>query len=117
MFKTFEDLQAINLKGFEAFNAAATAWNKGAQALVQEATGFAQDYAKKSAAHLQSAMAVKSIDKAFEAQAAFAKESFDLSVAEFSKLGDLAVATAKEAFKPFESAFASATAATLKAGK
>ena len=45
-------------------------------------------------------------DKVFEVQQAFAKESYEAFVAQMTKMNELYVATAKEAYKPFESSFA-----------
>jgi hypothetical protein len=49
---------------------------------------------------------VKSIDKVVEAQQAFAKESYESFVAQMTKMNELYVSTAKEAFKPFEASLA-----------
>ncbi len=106
MFKSFEDLQAMNKDGIEAFTASSAALTKGFQAYAQEIADFSKKSFEKSAAVWQNAVASKSVDKAVEVQQAFAKESFDTSVAEFTKLGEMATTAAKSAFKPYETSFA-----------
>ncbi len=106
MFKSFEELQAMNKDGVEAFTASSVAFTKGFQAYAQEMADFSKKSFEKSAAVWQNAVAAKSVDKAVEAQQVFAKDSFETSVAEFTKLGELAAAAAKNAFKPFEASFA-----------
>lgn len=106
MFKSFEDLQAMNKDGIEAFTASSAAFTKGFQAYAQEVADFSKKSFEKSASVWQNAVSVKSFDKAAELQQSFAKESFDTSVAEFTKLGEMATAAAKSAFKPYEASFA-----------
>ena len=106
MFKSFEDLQAMNKDGIEAFTASSAALTKGFQAFAQEVADYSKKSFEKSTAVWQNAVSAKSFDKAAETQQAFAKESFDTAVAEFTKLGELASAAAKSAFKPYEASFA-----------
>ena len=106
MFKSFEDLQAMNKDGIEAFTASSAALTKGYQAFAQEVADFSKKSFEKSATVWQNAVAAKSVEKAVENQQAFAKESFDTAVAEFTKLGELAATAAKSAFKPYEATFA-----------
>ena len=104
--KSFEDMQAISKEGVEAFASSSAALTKGYQALAQEVAEYSKKSFEKSTAVWQTAVAAKSYEKAVEVQQAFAKESFDSAVAEFTKLGELYAAAAKSAFKPFEASFA-----------
>ena len=106
MFKSFEDLQAMNKDGIEAFTASSAALTKGFQAFAQEVADYSKKSFEKSTAVWQNAVSVKSFDKAAELQQSFARESFDTSVAEFTKLGEMATAAANSAFKPYEASFA-----------
>jgi phasin family protein len=106
MMKSFEDLQAMNKDGIEAFAASNAALTKGYQAVAQEVADFSKKSFEKSAAVFQSAVSAKSFEKAVELQQSFAKEAFDAGVAEFTKLGELYAAAAKGAFKPYEATFA-----------
>ena len=106
MLKSFEDLQAMNKDGIEAFTASSAALTKSYQALAQEAADYSKKSSEKSAAFWQNAVSAKSFDKAAEAHQAFAKESLDTAVAQFTKLGELASVAAKSAFKPYADSFA-----------
>ena len=106
MIKSFEEVQNLNKEGVEAFSASNAALTKGYQAYAQEVADFSKKSFEKSASVWQNAVAAKSFEKAVEIQQAFAKESFDTTVAEFTKLGELAAAAAKSAFKPYEATFA-----------
>ena len=106
MMKSFEDIQTAGKEGFEAMTASTAALTKGYQAVATEVADFSKKSFEKSASHFEKAAAAKTFEKAVEVQQAFAKETFEATVAEFSKLGELYAAAAKSAFKPFEASFA-----------
>ncbi len=106
MMKSFEEFQAFGKTGMEAYVASSTALTKGFQAMAQEAADFSRKSFEKSTAAFEKMAAVKSFDKAVEAQQAFAKESYETMVAQMTKFNELYLNTAKEAYKPFESSLA-----------
>ena len=106
MMKSFEEFQSFGKDGFEAYVASSTAMTKGMQAMAQEAADFSRKSFEKGTAAFEKVSASKSIDKAMEVQQAFAKESYEALVAQMTKMGELYVATAKEAYKPFEASLA-----------
>lgn len=106
MMKSFEDMQAYSKDGIEAMTASTAALTKGYQDVATEVADFSKKSFEKNAAVFEKAVAAKSFDKAIEVQQVFAKESFDATVAQFTKLGELYTAAAKNAFKPFEATFA-----------
>jgi phasin family protein len=106
MVKSFEDMQALNKEGFEAFTASSAALTKGAQAVAAEVADYSKKSFEKTTAAWQTAASAKSFEKAVEANQAFAKESFDAAVAEMTKLGEIFAAAAKSAYKPYEATFA-----------
>ena len=85
-------------------------WNKSAQAITVEVA----DYSKKSlegmAAAWEKLLGAKSLEKAMELQSEYLKSSYEGFVAEANKLGEMYVDFAKEAYKPFESVLAKASA-------
>ncbi|MBG1231625.1 phasin family protein [Aestuariivirga litoralis] len=99
-------MQAASKEGFEAFTASSTAMTKGYQAVAQEVADFSKKSFEKTTAVWQTAASAKSFEKAVEVQQAFAKESFDATVAEMTKIGEIFAAAAKSAFKPYEATFA-----------
>ena len=114
MMKSFEEFQSFGKDGLEAYVASSTAVTKGFQAMAQETAEFSRKSFEKGTAAFEKLTAAKSVEKALEAQQAFAKESYDALVAQMTKLNELYVTTAKEAFKPFE---ASLSALGVKAPK
>ena len=106
MMKSFEEFQSFGKDGFEACVASSNALTKGFQAIAQEAAEFSRKSFEKNSTVFEKMSAVKSFDKAVEAQQAFAKESYETFVAQMTKMNELYVATAKEAFKPFEASLA-----------
>jgi phasin family protein len=105
MFKSFEDFQALSKTGYDAYLASATAMTKGFQQLAQEAADFSRKSFEKSTEAVERATATKSLDKAMEVQQGYAKDAYEAFVAQTAKMNELYVATAKEAYKPFESTF------------
>lgn len=106
MIKSFDDVQNINKDGFEALAASTASMSKSAQVFAAEVSDFSKKYFEKSASVWQSATTANSFDKALEIQNVHAKEAFEAGLAEFTKLGELASAAAKAAFKPYEATFA-----------
>jgi hypothetical protein len=106
MMKSFEEFQSFGKTGMEAYVASSTAVTKGLQAMAQETAEFSRKSFEKGTTAFEKLSAVKSVDKAVEAQQAFAKESYEAMLAQMTKLNELYLATAKEAFKPFEASFA-----------
>lgn len=113
MFK-FEDYQVYGKTGYEAMVASASAWTKGYQAMTQEMVDFSKKSFEKSSEVAGKALSAGSVDKAMEVQQGYAREAYDAFVGQATKLNDLYVATAKDAYKPFE---ASLSAFGIKAPK
>jgi hypothetical protein len=82
------------------------ALSKSAQAIVVEVVDYSKKSAEGSAAAWEKLMGVKSIEKAMEVQSEYLKSSYEGFVAEATKLGELYVDLAKEAYKPFEGVLA-----------
>ena len=106
MMKSFEEFQTFGKDGFEAYVASSTAVTKGLQAIAQETADYSRKSFEKNSSAFEKLTAVKSMDKVLEAQQAFAKESYDSLVAQMTKMNELYLNTAKEAFKPFEASMA-----------
>src|ERR1700675_1272431 len=82
------------------------AWSKSAQAIATEVADYSKKSVEGSAAHWEKLIGAKSVEKALEVQSEYLKSSYEGFVAEATKLGELYVDFAKEAYKPFESAYA-----------
>ena len=106
VIKSFEEFQTLSKDGYEAFVASGTALTKGLQAIAQETTDFSRKSFEKGTQVVERATATKSFEGALEVQQGYAKEAYEAFVAEATKLNELYVATAKEAYKPFEASLA-----------
>ncbi|PZF75223.1 phasin family protein [Aestuariivirga litoralis] len=106
MMKSFEEFQSFGKDGFEAYVAASNALTKGFQAIAQEAADYSRKSFEKGTAAFEKLSASKSLDKALEVQQALAKEHYEALVAQVTKMNEMYIATAKEAYKPFEASMA-----------
>lgn len=106
MMKSFEEFQSFGKDGFEAYVASSNALTKGFQAIAQEAADFSRKSFEKGTAAFEKLSASKSFDKALEVQQALAKEGYESLVAQMTKMNEMYIATAKEAYKPFEASMA-----------
>ena len=107
MMKSFEDLQTYGKEGMDAYVASAAALTKGLQTMTAEAVDFARRAFEKGSEAFEQAAAAKSFDKALEVQQGYAKEAYEALFSQLNKFGELYLATAKEAYRPFEAKFAS----------
>lgn len=104
----FEDLQKLGKENMDlAVNNIGTA-AKNAQAIAVELTDYSKKAFEDGSAALEKVMAAKSLDKAFEIQADFAKTSFDGFVSQMTRIGEMYTDMAKDAYKPFETLVAKA---------
>jgi phasin family protein len=81
-------------------------WSKGAQAIATEISDYSKKSVEGSTAAWEKLIGAKSMEKAMEVQSEYLKSSYEDFVAEATKLSELYADLAKEAYKPFESAFA-----------
>jgi phasin family protein len=102
MIKDFEEFQTAGKENLEAAVASATAMTKGFQDIASEVADYSRKSFEDSTAVFEKAVAAKSIDKALEVQTDFAKTAYEAYIGQVTKIGELYVAAAKEAYKPFE---------------
>ena len=108
---TTEDLQNYGKESMEMAMTSFGAWSKSAQAIMTEVADYSKKSVEGSAAAWEKLLGAKSMDKAMQVQSEFLKSSYEDFVAEATKLGELYVDLAKEAYKPFEGAIAKVTSA------
>jgi len=82
--------------------------SKNVQAITVEATEYSKKAFETGSAAFEKLVAAKSLDKAVEVQADYAKQAYEGLVAQATKMGELYADMAKEAYKPFESLVAKA---------
>ncbi|MBL8588914.1 MAG: phasin family protein [Methylobacteriaceae bacterium] len=110
MFTTMEDFQKLGKDQMDAATKFASTYSKNMQQFALETSDYAKASMEQGAAALEKLMGAKSLDKAIEIQTDYAKQAYEAFVARATKVGELYTAMAKDAYKPFETAVAKATA-------
>jgi phasin family protein len=86
------------------------AWTKNAQAIASKVADNSKKACEDSAAAWEKLVGAKSLEKALEVQSEYLKSSYEDFIAQSTKLGELYVDLAKEAYKPFEGMLAKTAA-------
>jgi len=86
------------------------AWTKNAQVIASEVAEYLKKAFEESAAAWEKLIGAKSVEKAMEVQNEYLKSSYEDFIAQSTKLGELYVDLAKEAYKPFEGILAKTAA-------
>ena len=100
-----EEFQRASKDGFDASVRSFGEMNKGFQAIAAEVTNYSKKAFEDSTRAFEQLIGAKSIEQAIEIQSQYAKKAYDTYVAEMSKLGEMYVGLAKDAYKPVETAF------------
>ena len=108
MIKNFEDLQQVGKENVEVALKSMGALSKGTQAIAVEVADYSKKSFEECTAALEKLFCVKSLDKAIEVQAEYAKTAYEGFVAKANKIGELYADLAKETYKPFETLLAKA---------
>ena len=106
----FEDFQKFSKQQMNTISTLASTVTKGFQDIAAEST----DYSKKAFAAntevVEKLLGAKSVETAIQIQTEYAKSAYEGFVAQASKINELIVKLATEAFKPVETAIASVSA-------
>jgi hypothetical protein len=106
----FEEVQKFSKQQIEAATAASASLTKGLQEIAAESTEYSKKAFAAGSAVVEKLLGVKSVETAIQIQTEYAKSAYEGFVAQTTKLNELYVKLAKEAFKPVETAFAAAQA-------
>ena len=107
---TNEDMEKFGKSSVDMALTSLHAWTKGAQAIAAEVVDYSRKSAESSAAAWEKLMSAKSLEKALEVQSQYLRSSYEDFVAEATKLGELYIDLAKQAYKPVESTLTKASA-------
>jgi hypothetical protein len=102
MLKGFEEFQKVGKDGFDATVRSFGEINKGFQAIAAEITDYSKKAFEDGTRAFEQLIGAKTIEQAMEIQSQYAKKAYDNYVAEMSKLGEMYVGLAKDAYKPVE---------------
>ena len=108
-FKIGDDFQKAGKEGFDTAVRSYGEANKGFQAVVAEVTNYSKKAFEDGTRAFEQLAGAKSVEQAFEIQSQYAKKAFDAHMAQMTKLGEMYVSLARDAFKPIQDAVAKAT--------
>lgn len=106
MMRNFENLHNVGKEQFDATVASATALTKGLQNIATELADYSKKSFEDGSAVFEKALSAGSVENAVEIQTAFAKSAYEDYVGRMTRIGELYMSAAREAYKPFESQFA-----------
>lgn len=106
MLQSFENAGKFNKEFVDTSLKSFASVSKSAQAIAVETSEYTKKSFESGAAALEKIFSAGSLEKAFEIQTDYAKQSYEGFVAEATKLGELYSDLAKEAYTPFESVIA-----------
>jgi hypothetical protein len=104
-----DELQKLNKDGLDTAMKSIGTLSKGMQAIAVEVADYSKKSYEDGSAALEKMMGVKSLDKAMEVQTEYLKSSYEGLVSQMSKLGEMYVDLAKDAYKPYETILAKVT--------
>jgi hypothetical protein len=107
-FNIGEGIQRAGKDNFEATVRAYGEANKGFQAIVAEVTNYSKKAFEDGTRAFEQLVGAKSVEQAFEIQTQYAKKAYDSYMAQMSKLGEMYVGLARNAYKPIGDAAAKA---------
>jgi hypothetical protein len=110
MDQGFEEFQKVGKDGFDAAVRSFGEVNKGLQAIAAEVTAYSKRVFEDNTRAFEQVAGAKSVEHAIEIQSQHAKKAYDAYVAEVSKLGEMYVGVARNAYQPVKAALAKTTA-------
>ena len=111
MIKNFDEMQKLGKENVDATLKSFGALSKATQSIAAEVADYSKKSFEDSTKVLEKLFGAKSLDKAIEIQADYAKTAYEGFVAQATKIGELYADLAKETYKPYESFVAKATPA------
>lgn len=109
--KTFDDIQKFSKESVDASMTTFSTLSKGVQALAVESVDYSKKAFEDGTAAMEKLFGAKSLEKAIEIQQDYVKGAYEGFVAQATKMGELYVDLAKEAYKPYEGYLAKMTPA------
>jgi phasin family protein len=107
---TADEMHKFSKDTVDAALASFGTWTKVAQAIAAEVADYSKKSVEGSASAWEKLLGAKTLENAMEVQREYLKSSYEEFVAKTTRLGELYVDLAKEAYKPFEGALAKASA-------
>jgi len=103
--KGFDELASFNKSTVDALVQSANVASKGFEAISAEVLSYSKQSVEDALAATKAAMASRSAQEFLEIQTDYAKTAFDTYIGRFTKLGDMATTTTKDAIEPLSGRF------------
>ena len=103
--KVGQEVQKVGKDGFDATARSFGEVSKGFQAISAQFTDYSKKAFEDGTRALEQLIGAKSVQQAIEIQSQYAKKAYETHIAEMSKLGEMYVAIARDAYKPVEQVF------------
>ncbi len=101
--KSYDDITAMNKDTYDAFTKSSDVLVKGTEDLGKAYFAFFQAAADAQVEVAKSMMTAKSLNEVMEIQSTFTRTAMDKAVTEGSKLSEMGVKVATDAFEPIQS--------------
>jgi hypothetical protein len=98
----FDTFQKFSKDGMDAALSSFSAFSRGIQSAAVEAADYAKRSFEQSSAAGEKLASARTLDTAVEIQGEFLRSAYEGFVSQATKMGELAAATAKEAYAPVE---------------
>ncbi len=108
-FKIGDEFQKVGKEGFDTAVRSYGEANKGFQAVIAEVTNYSKKAFEDGTRAFEQVVGAKSVEQAIEIQSQHVKKAYDTHIAQLTKLGEMYVSLARDAFKPIQDAAAKAT--------
>ena len=102
----FNEVAAKNQEMMDAMLKNFSSVANGLQAIASEATDFSKKSVEGGVAHFEKLMAAGSVEAAIELQTSYMKSSYDIAIAQATKLTDMVADISKVALQPADAAVA-----------
>jgi hypothetical protein len=102
MVKNIEDVQKMGKDNMEAAMTSFGAVSKSLHAIAVEMTDYSKKSFEQTAAAAEKLVGAKSVERALEVQADYAKRAYESFVSQAAKFGELYSDLAQVTYKPFE---------------
>ena len=102
MVKTFDDMQKIGKDGTDVAMRSFGAFSKTSQAIAAEMIDYQKRSFEDGTKALEKLFGARSLDKAIEIQAEYARTAYENFMVEATKISELYADLAKDSAKPFE---------------
>lgn len=110
----YDDFAAFQKDSMDAFVACGTIFARGFEAIGKEYLAYAEASAESGSKAAQALLTAKSVEEFVELQGAFARKTFDSTVAETNKLSEMSLKIAADAIEPVQKQITVAVEAAMK---